>query len=234
MRVYRGRADTIADDRAVSGRVVERVAASREPAVRVWQPHRQVAFGRRDAGADGYDRARESARERGFPPVERDVGGRAVAYTGSTVAFARVLPIDDPRSGLGDRYDAAIAALLDALAELAVDATEGEPPDAFCPGTHSLQATAGGRARKLAGLAQRVHDDAAVVAGVVLVADHGAVAEVLEPVYDALGVAFDPGTVGSVALAGGSDDPAVVAAAIEDALVGDREATVETVEPDAA
>jgi len=167
-------------------------------------------------------------------PADVALDGRAVAYTGSTVAFARVLPIDDPRSGLGDRYDAAIAALLDALAELAVDATEGEPPDAFCPGTHSLQATAGGRARKLAGLAQRVHDDAAVVAGVVLVADHGAVAEVLEPVYDALGVVFDPGTVGSVALAGGSDDPAVVAAAIEDALVGDREATVETVEPDAA
>jgi len=221
MRAYRGRADSIDADRAASERLVDRVAEEREPAVRVWRPHRQVAFGRRDARSEGYDEARAIAENRGFPAVEREVGGRAVAYTGSTVAFARVTPVEDPRSGLGERYDAATADLLDALASLGVDARAGEPPDSFCPGAHSVQADWGGRARKLAGLAQRVRADAAVVAGVVLVRDHEPVASVLDPVYAALGVPFDPETVGSVARAGGEGDPDAVVAAVEGALAGD-------------
>jgi lipoate-protein ligase A len=236
MRVSRGRANSVAADRAASERIVERVADERDPAVRVWRPHRQVAFGRRDATESGYDRAREIASDRGFPPVERDVGGRAVAYTGSTVAFARVTPISDARSGLQERYDAATADLLGALATLGVDAREGEPPDSFCPGTHSVQAdpverddTAGRGPAKLAGLAQRVRKSVAVVAGVLVVRDHDSIAAVLDPVYDALGVPFDPATVGSVARAGGESDPDAVVAAVEAGLVGDESTAVERI-----
>lgn len=231
MRAYRGRAETIEADRAASDRLVERVRADREPAVRVWTPHRQVAFGRRDTTRDGYERAREAAADRGFPPVEREVGGRAVAYTGETIAFARAVPVENPRSGLGDRYDAALGDLRDALAGLGVDAVAGEPPASFCPGSHSVQTSApDGVPRKLAGLAQRVRRDVAVVAGVLLVADREAVAGVLDPVYDALGVAFDPETVGSLALAGGVADAETVRDAVEDALVGGAGPTVERVE----
>lgn len=227
MRLCRGRAGTIEADRAVSDRLVERVADEREPAVRVWTPHRQLAFGRRDANEDGYERAREAAADRGFPPVEREVGGRAVAYTGSTVAFARLTPVEDPRSGLDERYDAALADLRAAVADLGVTAGEGEPPESFCPGSHSLQTAApDGRARKLAGLAQRVRRRVAVVAGVLLVDGHEAVADVLGAVYPALGVAFDPGTVGSLARAGGESDPTAAVEAVADALAGD--AAVET------
>jgi len=222
MRVYRGRADTIDADRAVSERVVDRVADDREPMVRVWRPHRQVAFGRRDARAEGYDEARAVAEGRGFPTVERAVGGRAVAYTGSTVAFARATPVEDLRSGLRDRYDAATADILDALASLGVEAREGEPTDSFCPGAHSVQADSGGRARKLAGLAQRVRADAAVVAGVLVVRDHDEIASVLDPVYDALDVPLDPETVGSVGRAGGEADPDAVVEAVEQRLVGEE------------
>ena len=236
MRVYRGRVDAVEADRAVTGRLVDRVAAGEaEPAVRVWRPHRQVAFGRRDASAEGYDRARGAARERDFPVVEREVGGRAVAYTGSTVAFLRAVPVDDPRGGIAERYDAALADLRRGLETLGVDATEGEPPESFCPGSHSLQATAPGAdgrdaPRKLAGLAQRVRTDVAVVAGVLLVRDHDEIADILAPVYEALAVPFDPESVGGVALAGGESDPERVVAAVERALVGDRAATVESVD----
>lgn len=225
MRVYRGRAPTIEADREASERLVEAVGADREPAVRVWTPHRQVAFGRRDANEAGYRSARRRASQRGFPPVEREVGGRAVAYTGATVAFARAVPVADPRSGLGERYDAATADLLGALDALGVAATEGEPPDSFCPGSHSVQAPADGRERKLAGLAQRVHSDVAVVAGVLATDDHEAIADVLAPVYDALDVPLDPGTVGSVGRAGGDGDPETVRRTVEAALVGDRPTT---------
>jgi len=222
--VVRGRAETIATDRAVSARLLER-AASGESAVRAWSPHRQVAFGRRDARSEGYERARRIARERGFPPVERDVGGRAVAYTGSTVAFARAEPATG-RGSIDRRYDRTTAALVAALAELGVDARPGEPPSSFCPGTHSLQSSG-----KVVGLAQRVRREAAITAGICLVEDHGAIAGVLEPVYDALGVDLDPDTVGSIARAGGEADPVTVAREIESALVEGR--TPEVVGADA-
>ncbi|AZH24329.1 lipoyl protein ligase domain-containing protein [Haloplanus aerogenes] len=224
MRVLRGRAATISADRKRTGAMLDRTAETGEPAVRVWTPHRQVAFGRRDAAEPGYDRARAAARERGFEPVERRVGGRAVAYTGSTVAFAHAVPVESPRTGLDDRYAAAAARLRRALASLGVDAEPGEPTDSFCPGSHSLQC-----AGKLVGIAQRVRTDAALVAGCVVVADRDAFASVLAAVYDALGQPFDPASVGSVAAAGGPSDPARVVEAVERELVGDAATTIHEV-----
>lgn len=224
MRVLRGRADAVDADRETSMAMLTRTAERGEPAVRVWRPHRQVAFGRRDAREDGYDRACTAAREHDFPPVERDVGGRAVAYTGTTVAFARTEPLDDLREGLDDRYERTTADVERALTRLGVAAERGEPADSFCPGTHSLQASG-----KVAGIAQRVQQGAAVVAGVLVVTDHEAIAAVLDDVYGALDVPFDPGSVGSVERADGEADPETVVATVEAELVGDAEVTVERV-----
>jgi lipoate-protein ligase A len=224
MRVLRGRAATIEADRAASMELLATTAGTGEPAVRVWRPHRQVAFGRRDTREAGYDAAREAAREHGFPPVERDVGGRAVAYAGSTVAFARAEPIDDIRSGLDDRYERCTVDVTRALARLGVDAERGEPPDSFCPGTHSLRASG-----KLAGIAQRVRQGAAITAGVLVVDDHDEIAAVLDGVYGALSVPFDPASVGSVERAGGDADPGTVVATVEAELVGEADPTVDRV-----
>jgi lipoate-protein ligase A len=221
MRILRGRAATIAADRERTRTMLDRTGETGEPAVRVWRPHRQVAFGRREAAEPGYDRAVAAARERGFEPVERSVGGRAVAYTGSTVAFAHAVPVADPRVGLDDRYDAAVGRLRRALATLGVDAAPGEPPDAFCPGSHSLQCEG-----KVVGVAQRVRTDAALVAGCVVVDDRAAFADVIDAVYGALDQPFDPDSVGSVAAAGGPSDPDPVIDAVERELVGDDPTTV--------
>jgi lipoate-protein ligase A len=226
MRLVRGRAVDPEADRNVTADLLARTAEDGVPAVRVWAPHRQVAFGRRDARADGYDRAREAAEARGFAAIERSVGGRAVAYTGTTLAFARAVPVADLRTGLDDRYEAATETVLRALRDLGVDAERGEPPRSFCPGEHSIQADG-----KLVGIAQRITQGAALVSGCVLVADRDAIADVLEPVYAALDVPFDPASVGTIADAGGPSDPDVVARAIEEAFVdaqgGDAEADVE-------
>ena len=217
MDIRRGRAATIEADRAATEAVVDAAANRREPVARVWCPHRQLAFGRRDARSEGYDSARKIAAQRGFPPTTRDVGGRAVAFSGETVAFAHAVPIEDARGGIQRRYEAATELLLSALAALDVDARPGEPPDSFCPGSHSLQADG-----KFAGLAQRVTTEVAVVAGVVLVTDRTAVVDVLEPIYDRLDVPFDTEAVGSVATAGGPADPAPVVSAIATALENDH------------
>ena len=232
MRVLRGRAATIEADREASRELLS-TAADGESVVRVWTPHRQVAFGRRDRRLEGYDRARGHARERGYPPVERDVGGRAVAYDGeTTLAFARAEPVADFRRGTDDRYARATDAVERALRSLeaGLEPVRGEPDDSFCPGTHSLSLAASGRRRKVAGIAQRVRQDAAVVAGIVLVDGRGNLEDVLASVYDELAIPFDPGSVGTLASAGGPSDPAVVRTALEDALVGDRtDPTVESV-----
>lgn len=230
MRVLRGRAGTVEADREVTrslladvrrdGEAEEDEASEEnevgESAVRAWRPHRQVAFGRRDAASDGYDRAREVAREHGFPPHERGVGGRAVAYTGATVAFARIEPIGDTRTGIRDRYSRTTTDVQVALSRLGVHARPGEPDGAFCPGSHSLRAEG-----KIVGIAQRVQRGVSLTAGIVITRDHADIAGVLDPVYGALDVPFDPDAVGSVARAGGNDDPETVARTLERALVGD-------------
>ncbi|MFC6730746.1 lipoate--protein ligase family protein, partial [Natronoarchaeum mannanilyticum] len=144
---------------------------------------------------------------------------------GTTLAVAHARPIDDIRQGLDERYDEAVDQLRAALGRVGVDADPGELPNSFCPGTHSLQA----EDRKIAGVAQRVKQEAALVASVVMVDERSEIADVLAPVYGALGVPFDPETVGSVADAGGPDDPETVARAIEDAVIGSREATIERI-----
>ncbi|PSQ45664.1 lipoate--protein ligase [Halobacteriales archaeon SW_7_68_16] len=224
MRVYRGRADEDHDrDHEATSAMLAATAETDEPGLRVWRPGPVLAFGRRDRRADGYERARETAADRGFPPAGRSVGGRAVAYADSTLAVAYAAPTPDPRSGIDDRYEWATDRVATALADLGCGIERGEPADAFCPGDHSLRVTGGG---KVAGIAQRVRRGAALVAAVVIVDADDEIAAVLDSVYAALGVPFDPGSVGSVATAGGPDDPETVARAIEDAM-----ATDPTVEP---
>jgi len=214
MRVLRGRAEDLEDDRSVTAAMVERTRESGVPSLRVWRPHRQLAFGRRDARDPGYQRAREAAAEALFPPVERSVGGRAVAYTGTTVAVAHARPNADFRTGVGERYEETLQAIQRALWRLDVPAQQGEPADAFCPGGHSLQWKG-----KIAGVAQRVKKDVALVGAVVVVDDHEAIADVLAPVYDALDVPFDPDSVGSVERAEGRADADAVVEAVEDVFL---------------
>jgi lipoate-protein ligase A len=83
---------------------------------------------------------------------------------------------------------------------------------------------------KLVGLAQRVTDDAVLVAGCLVVDGHAEIADVLTPVYEALEIPFDPETVGSIEQGGGTVDPVAIIMRIEDALVGDHLGTVEWVD----
>lgn len=225
MEVLRGRAATPVADQRRTREMVQRVTETGEPGLRVWTPHRQVVFGRRDARSDGYEEARRRARQHDYPPLEREVGGRAVAYTGSTVAFTLAEPVEDHRTGIQARYDQTLDALERALASCDVVAERGEPEHSFCPGSHSLRTASG----KVVGVAQRVRQDIAVVAGIVVVADDEAIATVLDPVYDALGVEFDPESVGSVVPEDANIDPLVIVRAIETAFVADREKTVTTI-----
>jgi octanoyl-[GcvH]:protein N-octanoyltransferase len=224
MRVLRGRAATPEGDRQTTRELLDHTAGTGEHTVRVWTPHRQVAFGRRDTNREGYDRARQIVAVSDYALVERTVGGHAVAYTGRTIAFAATEPVEDSRTGIQQRYDEATATVQEALADLGAVVEPGEPDGSFCPGAHSLSAEG-----KVVGLAQRVRRDLAVTAGIVVVRDHEAIAAILEPIYRALDIPFQPDAVGSIARAGGSSDPEVVARTVETALVDGHDHSIEQV-----
>ena len=207
MRLLRGGAVAPEDTK----RILSWVSEKNEAAIRVWQPPRQVVFGRLDAAEPGYETAVQRAASHGFETLERSVGGRAVAYTGRTVAFARYEPVDDTRRGIDERYETLSEDVARALDAVGVATRPGEPQDSFCPGDHSLQDDG-----KLVGLAQRVTDGAAVTAGVLVLDGHEVIGRVLADVYDALAVPFDPDSVGSVERSGGDVD--AVLPALETAL----------------
>jgi lipoate-protein ligase A len=172
------------------------VAVGAEPeTLRIHRPGRVVAFGPLDRLAPGFGQAIEAASARGFGSVLRLAGGRAAVFHEDTVAFAWVVPEPSPRAGITARFGAMAAVVERALRSLGVDARIGDVPGEYCPGEYSVNA--GGRV-KLAGIGQRLIAGAAHVGGVLVVDGVDPIREVLDPVNRALGVEWDPATVGSV------------------------------------
>jgi octanoyl-[GcvH]:protein N-octanoyltransferase len=181
----------------VSRALLERVAAGELPeTLRLARPGAMVAFGKQDAVAPGYAAAAQAAREHGFEAVLRLAGGRAAVFHEQTLELAHALPGEDVRTGVHDRFREAADRIAAALRGLGVDARVGEVPGEYCPGGYSVNARG---EVKLAGVGQRLIRGGAHLGAVVVAAGAARVREPLEPVYAALGLAWEPATAGSVA-----------------------------------
>lgn len=180
--------------------------------LRLYRPDPILAFGRLDRISTGFERAASEAKAAGFTPVLRLVGGRAAVFHEETIAFAWTIPDPSPASRTFARFDEAAAIIKSGLNKLGVDARVGEVPLEYCPGDYSINAR--GR-KKLVGIGQRVVSKAAHVGGVIVVGGSDRVSEVLLPVYDALELKWDPGTVGSV-----QDEISTSWEAVEQAVLG--------------
>jgi octanoyl-[GcvH]:protein N-octanoyltransferase len=189
-------------DTAVSRAILERVSSGIDPeTLRIHRPGLVVAFGPRDRVAPGFAKAVEAARGRGFESVLRLAGGRAAVFHQDTIAFSWVIPDPEPRQGITARFEEISSIIAAAFRRLGVDARVGEIPGEYCPGAHSVNARG---KTKLMGVGQRLVQHAAHVGGVVVVDGGDRIRDVLLPVYDALGLAWDPATVGSLADEDGS------------------------------
>jgi octanoyl-[GcvH]:protein N-octanoyltransferase len=183
-------------DTAVSQATMRRVAVGELPeTLRLARPGRVVAFAKRDVLAQGYAAAVAAARAAGFGSMVRLAGGRAAVFHEGTLELAHAVPDPDPRGTIHERFQATAELIARALAGLGIDARVGEVAGEYCPGRWSVNA---GGARKLAGIGQRVISGGAHVGTVIVAEDAAAVREVLEPVYAALDLAWDPATVGAV------------------------------------
>ncbi len=201
-------------DTAVSRALLRRVGEGKAPeTLRLYRPDDVLAFSVRDRTRPGFGRALEEARACGFAPILRLVGGSAAVFHRETLAFAWSVPDPEPRRRIEARFRETAELVAAALRRLGVDARIGEVPGEYCPGAWSVNAR--GRT-KLMGVGQRVTSGAAHVGGVIVVADGARVGDVLHPVYRALGLDFDPATVGSVAKEVGATSPELVADALLD------------------
>jgi lipoate-protein ligase A len=181
---------------AVSRTILQRVAAEElPPTVRIHRPGNEVAFGRQDLASPRYEEAAEAARAAGFAAVERLAGGRAAVFHGGTIAIARAYADPQPPKRTYARFQEMADLIAAALGGLGVDARVGEVPGEYCPGAYSVNARG---AAKLAGVGQRMIRGGAHMGGVIVASGGREVARVLEPVYRALELDWDPATSGSV------------------------------------
>lgn len=182
---------------AVSRAILDRVARGELPAtMRMHRPGPELAFGRQDVAAPGYREAVRAAREAGFAAVERLAGGRAAVFHEGTLALARAYPDANPARRTYDRFEEMAELIVAALRRLGVEAEIGEVPGEYCPGAYSINVRG---AVKLAGIGQRMIAGAAHVGGVLVVSGSERLRAVLEPVYRALELEWEPATASSVA-----------------------------------
>jgi lipoate-protein ligase A len=203
-------------DVAVSHAILRAVSdGSLDGVFRLHVPGPVVAFGRADRSVPGYNEAVRAARAHGFFPVERLAGGRAAVFHESTLAFSWVVPLDEPRAGIEQRFELTAGLMAAAFQSLGIDARVGEIPGEYCPGGWSVNV--GGRV-KVMGVGQRVVRGAAHVGGVVVVDGAERIREVLIPVYRSLRLDWDPRTAGALADRSPGVDTGLVADAIVEAF----------------
>ncbi len=171
---------------------------------RIHRTGRSLAFGRVDRLSPGYRQALEIAREHGYEPVERMAGGRAAVFHEDTLAFSKASREPALRSGMAERFAEMAEIVAGTLLRLGLDARIGEIAGEYCPGEWSV--SEGGRT-KIAGIGQRVIAGGAHTGGVLVVRGAEQIRDVLVPVYEALGLEWDPATAGSVADALGAPPP---------------------------
>ncbi len=184
-------------DLALATALLEQVAAGRRgPVIRVYRPAPTVAFGRRDSFLPGFERAAAAATSAGFTPAIRSAGGRAAAYHGQCLVIDEIVPARDAMADVDARFAAEAESQAQALRGLGLDARVGEVPGEYCPGRFSVNARG---QTKLIGAAQRIISGAWLFSTVVVVTDGPQIRAVLEDVYAALELTWDPASVGSVA-----------------------------------
>jgi lipoate-protein ligase A len=190
-----------------------RVAAGELPeTLRIARTGTTVAFAKRDAVSPGYAEAVRAARERGFDATLRLAGGRAAVFHDGTMEVGHAVPDAEPRGGIHDRFARSAERLARALARLGVDARVGEVAGEYCPGRYTVNARG---VAKLAGIGQRVVGGGSHTGVVLVVEGEDRINGVLEPVYAALGLDWNPAASGSVR----SEAPGANWVAVRDAIL---------------
>ena len=215
---------------ALARTLLDQVAAGRrEATLRVARTGPAVAFGRRDVVSPRYRDAAALAAGLGHPGIERLSGGRATAYAGETLVLGVTLPDREPARRTVERFEWVAGTVCSGLEKLGLAVETGRLAGEYCPGDHSVILDGN---RKVAGLGQKMIPGAAHVGVVITVSGSSRLREVLDPVYGALGLEWDPSTAGAL----DDREEGIDLESVERALIGafEREVEVEERELDPA
>ena len=209
--VRKGFPTRMALDTAVSRTLLNEADRGERPeTLRLTVPGRSLAFGKLDAATPGFGAAVRAARDAGFEPFVRLAGGRAAAFHEQTIAISWVIPEESPIDGIRARFIAVSGILADTFRQLGADAAVGAVPGEYCPGEFSIHVGA----TKVAGIGQRLARRAAHIGGVIVVDGGDDVRRALVPVYESLGLKWNPETVGALADSAAGLRPEEVIAAV--------------------
>jgi len=193
-------------------RAVASGAIAEDRVVRLSTPVPTVAMSRRESRLPGFEEARTLSRSRGFDPVIRPTGGRAVAYDETCIVFDVVAREGDVAIDQARFFRQVGDALAASMRDLGVDARVGDVPGEYCPGEFSINARG---AVKLIGTSQRAVRGARLLSGMLPLGDVSHLADVLAEVNAALGLEWDTATFGSL----DAEAPGIRRSTIEDALI---------------
>ncbi|OFT92139.1 lipoate--protein ligase family protein [Brevibacterium sp. HMSC24B04] len=195
--------------------LLDSVRAGRRPgALRIYRPESTVVFGGRDRFLAGFDDAVGKAREAGFTPLLRTLGGRVAAYHHGSLVIDHVEPADQMFTGTQARFTSFGDMYVRALQSVGIDARLGEIPGEYCPGEHSVNVA--GKIKAI-GTAQRVTKTGWLFSSSVIITDPAPIRSVLTDVEAALGVDWDPATGGSIS----EVHPDVTVDAVEQAFLAE-------------
>ena len=169
-------------------------SGSRTETLRLTVPGRAVAFGKHDVVTPGFAEAVAAARDRGFEPFLRLSGGRAAAFHEGTVAISWTMQEERPIERIRARFAMVADLLVDAFESVGVGAGVGPVAGEYCPGEFSVHVGSA----KVAGIGQRLTRSAAHIGGVIVVSGGATVQRALIPVYNALGLEWEPSTAGAL------------------------------------
>ncbi|TDD59643.1 lipoate--protein ligase [Kribbella antibiotica] len=168
-----------------------------DEALRIYRPAAPVVvFGRRDTRLPGFAAAVQAARDAGFEPLVRAVGGRPVAYTTEALVVDHVRHERLAPDGMEARFIQYGDLYAGVLRDLGIDARVGAVPGEYCPGAHSVNARG---VVKLIGTGQRVVRDGWLFSALIVLGDDELLRPLLTEVYRLLELPFDPASVGSIA-----------------------------------
>ncbi len=173
-----------------------RLAVEDGPVLRLGVCRPTAAFSRRDVLLDGYAAAVDSVVVQGFEPVVRPVGGRLAAYDEGSLVVHLLAGHPEARLGIHRRFELVGSALAAALTSLGMtDVRVGSVPGEYCEGEWSVNRSG---QHKLAGTGQRISKRGYLFSAVITVTRPEPLRAMLTDAYDALGLDFDPASVGSV------------------------------------
>lgn len=174
--------------------------ATTPPLLRIYRPEPTVVFGQRDTRLPGYQEARRRAEELGYTRLVRRAGGRAAAYHPGALVVDHIEPDPDPIKESQLRFTRLGGLLEQALAHAGVPVRMGPIPGEYCYGEHSVHGInpqAADTRIKLVGTAQRQISSGWLFSSVILAEGGAQVRRVLTPIYEALGIGWDPLTAGA-------------------------------------